>query len=150
MHRKLSLKMPSTIAPNLLAACGINCAVCYVHLKNKKPCLGCGIPSDGKPAHCRNCKIKICAEGRGLQFCFECAAHPCPDIKRLDKSYRQRYGVHLIENTVHIRTVGISQYMQEEQARWQCLQCGGAVSMHDQICSECGQPHLPNRMAHEG
>ena len=125
------------IQANMLAPCGITCAVCYMHLRTKKPCPGCLAQDDGKPAHCRECKIKDCASEHGVHYCFECRSFPCASIKRLDKSYRQRYQVSLIENGLRIKTVGTDRHAREEQLKWTCTQCGGVISLHDGYCSEC-------------
>ena len=45
------MKMIDKIPETLLAPCGMNCLVCYVHLKEKKPCLGCRGQDEGKPEH---------------------------------------------------------------------------------------------------
>ncbi|MBE2201158.1 MAG: DUF3795 domain-containing protein [Anaerolinea sp.] len=127
--------MPAT----MLAPCGMNCRVCYVHLKKKKPCLGCWGQDDSKPEHCRTCKIKTCALEQGIDFCFNCSTFPCAIIKRLDKSYRQRYQVSLIDNAMRLKTVGAKQYLKEERDKWTCADCGGIVSLHDRVCSECGK-----------
>ena len=132
------MKMLAKIPATMLAPCGMTCAVCYVHLRDKKPCLGCHGRDESKPNHCRECKIKDCAVSRGLDFCFECSSFPCSSIKRLDKSYRQRYQVSLIENSIRIKTVGAKQHLLEEKEKWTCSQCGGVISLHDRACSECG------------
>jgi hypothetical protein len=132
------MKMPDEISPSLLAPCGMNCLVCYVRLRNKKACLGCRGEDLAKPGHCRQCKTKECAAGQGLQFCHQCPTFPCAVIKRLDKSYRQRYQVSLIESTLRHWEVGARQFLMEESDRWRCAQCGGLISLHDRVCSECG------------
>jgi hypothetical protein len=133
------MKMPDAIPVTLIAPCGMNCAVCYVYLRKKKPCLGCRGHDEAKPDHCRQCKIKDCAQSRGADFCFNCPTFPCAVIKRLDKSYRQRYQVSLIENTLRLETIGARQFMIEEREKWTCMACGGAISLHDRVCSECGR-----------
>lgn len=133
------MKIYTAIPANMLAPCGITCAVCYVHLKKKKPCLGCRGQDASKPEHCRKCEIKDCTIDRGIKFCFECPAFPCAIIKRLDKSYRHRYQVSLIENGMRIKIVGTKQYLLEEKEKWTCPDCGGIISLHDRICSECGK-----------
>jgi len=60
-------------------------------------------------------------------------------IKRLDKSYRQRYQVSLIENALRLETIGARQFMIEEREKWTCPACGGVISLHDRVCSECGK-----------
>jgi hypothetical protein len=132
------MRMPDDLSPTLLAPCGVTCGVCYVYLRKKKPCLGCRAADDAKPGHCRTCKIKTCAADQGLDFCYQCASFPCQIIKRLDKSYRQRYQVSLIENGLRLKALGAAAYLQQERDRWTCAQCGGTVNMHDRVCSECG------------
>jgi hypothetical protein len=133
------MKTNAKIQIDMLAPCGITCAVCYVYLKEKKPCLGCRGQNASKPEHCRKCKIKECATCHGINFCFECSSFPCVTIKRLDKSYRQRYQVSLIENAIRLSSVGAKQYLLEEKERWTCSHCGGVISLHDRVCSECGK-----------
>jgi hypothetical protein len=133
------MKMTDAIPVTLIAPCGMNCAVCYVYLRKKKPCLGCRGQDEAKPDHCRQCKIKDCASGQGVDFCFNCPTFPCPVIKRLDKSYRQRYQISLIENALRLETIGARQYLIEEKEKWTCPACGGAISLHDRVCSECGR-----------
>ena len=133
------MKMTEEIPATMLAPCGMDCWVCYAHLKKKKPCLGCRGQDDSKPEHCRKCKIKVCALGQGIDFCFSCLTFPCAIIRRLDKSYRQRYQVSLIDNSVRLKTVGAERYLSEEREKWMCADCGGVVSLHDQVCSECGK-----------
>ncbi|MBN1536513.1 MAG: DUF3795 domain-containing protein [Anaerolineales bacterium] len=133
------MKMPDEIPPILLAPCGMNCFVCYKHLKNTKPCLGCWGEEATKPEHCRKCKIKDCAIGQGFSFCLECPSFPCAIIKRLDKSYRQRYQANLIDNAFRVKTLGAEQFLVEERTKWTCADCGGVISLHDRVCSECGR-----------
>ena len=133
------MKMTGEIAETMLAPCGIDCGVCYVHLKNKKPCLGCWGQDDSKPQHCRQCKIKVCAMEQGIDFCSSCSSFPCAIIKRLDKSYRQRYQVSLVDNALRQKRVGAKQHLSEEREKWMCVDCGGVISLHDRVCSECGK-----------
>ena len=98
MGVEIIMKMPEFIAENWLAPCGNNCYVCYVHLRTKKQCLGCFGGDLNKPNHCRNCKIYHCAEHHQCKHCGYCSEFPCQLIKRLDKSYVQRYNVSLINN----------------------------------------------------
>ncbi len=132
------MKMKS-VTVNMLAPCGMTCSVCYVHLKQRKPCTGCRGRDKGKPEHCRKCEIRDCTANHQINFCFECSSFPCATIKRLDKSYRQRYQVSLVENALRLKTIGMDPYLLEEQIKWTCTHCGGVISLHDQACSECGE-----------
>lgn len=135
------MKMPDRLEEGLLAPCGVNCGVCYKHVMNggrAKPCVGCLVGDAGKAARCRECRIKTCAQERGLVRCFACGEFPCTLVKNLDRSYLQRYGVSLVESGRRAAEVGLAAFLEEERRRWTCPACGGAFSMHDGICSECG------------
>lgn len=138
------MEMDKEIPEIMLAPCGMNCYVCYMHLKKNKPCLGCHGRDDSKPNHCRECKIKDCAVSHGVDFCFDCPSFPCVIIKRLDRSYRQRYQVSLIDGAVLLKSIGAKQYLLNEKAKWSCADCGGVVSLHDRVCSECGKAVRPS------
>jgi len=133
------MRMDAEIPTVMLAPCGITCKVCYVHLREKKPCLGCSQQDASKPEHCRKCKIKDCAKSRGVDFCFECSSFPCATIKRLNKNYGGRYQVSLIDNAIRIKTVGAKQHLTEIKEKWTCSQSGGIISLHDRACSDCGK-----------
>jgi Protein of unknown function (DUF3795) len=133
------MKFDAAISTTTLAPCGMNCAVCYVHLREKKACQGCWGQEDSQPQHCRKCNIRDCAVSRGIDFCFECLLFPCAIIKRLDKSYRQRYHVSLIENAIQSKTIGTETFLIKEKQKWTCVHCGGVISLHDRACSACGR-----------
>jgi hypothetical protein len=133
------MKMENEIPTAMLAACGMNCKVCYVHLKKKKNCLGCRNQDQNKPEHCRQCKIKDCAARQGVDFCVNCPTFPCAILKRMDKSYQQRYQVSLIAQATRLQSIGMQPYLLEEKQRWTCPHCGGVLSLHDKTCSDCGK-----------
>lgn len=133
------MKMPNEIPDYLFAPCGMNCLVCYVHLKDKKPCGGCYGDNKHKPERCVNCKIKTCANEKGFKYCFECSDFPCKAIKNMEKSYKKRYGVSLIENSILVKDSGVSSFQKVEQNNWKCHACSGIISLHDNACSICKQ-----------
>jgi hypothetical protein len=47
---------------------------------------------------------KHCAKIRNnkIKFCFECEGFPCDRIKTLDKRYRTKYGMSMVENLKEI------------------------------------------------
>lgn len=136
------MQMPGEIGETMLAPCGMDCAVCYKHVgirKYAKPRAGCLQGDIGKPEHCRTCKIISCAHEKGHTRCLECMDFPCKLIKNMEKSYRQRYGVSLVENSLTAREKGVAAFLEQDRARWTCTACGGAFSLHDDVCSECGE-----------
>ena len=129
--------MPKRIEDYLFAPCGMNCMVCYVHLKDKNPCNGCLGDDNHKPERCKSCKIKICAQEKGLIYCYECSGFPCKQIKNLEKSYVKRYKTSLIENSRIVQKVGITAFQADEYEKWKCISCSGVISLHDSECSDC-------------
>lgn len=135
------MKMPTHIEDIMLAPCGMNCTVCYKHVsirKYGKPCEGCLKGDLGKPEHCRKCNTKSCAQEKGYVHCFECADFPCKLIKNLDKSYVKRYNTSLVGNSRAAKEKGVSAFLENDRQKWTCTKCGGAFSLHDGVCSECG------------
>lgn len=134
------MKMPiDDLDARLFAPCGMNCLVCYKYCNHKKPCVGCRMGEEGKPEHCRRCAIKDCARENGCFSCYECSVYPCKRIKALEKSYRLRYGASLVENGRLVQQEGTAAFFQRQKARFTCPECGGVISLHDKVCSECGR-----------
>ena len=48
----------------------------------------------------------MCKDRKG-DFCFDCDKFPCDRLKRLDKRYREKYGMSEIENLNKIREIGL-------------------------------------------
>lgn len=130
------MKMPLQPDISLFAPCGMNCTVCYKHLA-KKPCEGCLNGDLNKSNRCTNCKIKICAQEKEAIYCYNCPDFPCLLIENMDRSYRKRYGVSLIEYGKLAKENGLESFLSQHNQEWTCPDCGGAYSLHDGICSEC-------------
>lgn len=133
------MKMPEAIGSQLFAPCGMNCMVCFTHCSTNKACGGCLGTDESKPGHCRTCLRKNCAAERELSYCYECSDFPCRRIRDLDRSYRKRYGVSLIEQSLFVKENGIELFLENERKRYTCAACGGVISLHDHRCSECGR-----------
>ena len=133
------MKMPEAIGSQLFAPCGMNCMVCFAHCSTKKACGGCLGTDESKPGHCRTCLRKNCAAERELSYCYECSDFPCRRIRDLVTSYRKRYGVSLIEQSLFVKENGIELFLENERKRYTCAACGGVISLHDHRCSECGR-----------
>lgn len=123
------------IVPEMIAPCGMNCALCSGFLREKRICSGCRSDSS-KPAYCASCKIRNCVERVG-EFCSDCSK-PCRRMRDLDKRYRTRYGMSMLENLALIRDEGISAFVAGERKRWECPQCHGVLSVHRSVCVFCG------------
>ena len=124
----------------LIAPCGMNCGVCYAYLREKKRCPGCRGEDEGKSASCIKCVIKNCevvSQGKS-GFCYECAAYPCRRLRDLDKRYRTKYRMSMLENLAFIKEKGLAAFASKEKERWRCPSCGGVICVHGGKCHSCG------------
>ena len=132
--------MKTTHIPALqIAPCGMNCSLCYAYVREKKSCPGCRGSDDTKSISCLACRINNCekiAEGK-IKYCFECADFPCARLKHLDKRYRTKYSMSVIENLNTIQSLGIRRFIENEKKRWECPECGRLLSVHKPECIHC-------------
>jgi len=140
----------------LIAPCGMNCGICMAYLREKNKCPGCNSEDKDKPASCRECIIKNCQtiNNNVSGFCHECPDYPCRRLKQLDKRYRTKYRMSMVENGEYIRVNGMEKFLEKENEKWKCPECGGVISCHNGICYGCGLERLkatknPNRWKDE-
>ena len=135
-----TINNPDLIKRLMIAPCGMNCALCSGFLREKKICSGCLSDDPDMPGYCERCIIRNCENLKKAKrpYCFDCETYPCARMKRLDKRYRSKYGMSMLENLAHIRDLGIRSFVQKEKERWICRQCGGIVSVHRRECLYCG------------
>ena len=128
----------------LIAPCGMNCAVCTAYLSYH-------LPGRNGKSRCTGCRPrrKMCAfikrdcvhlSTGEYAFCFECALFPCDHLSKLDRRYRTRYHTSFVENLKEIKTQGIDAFLIAERERYKCPTCGGVVCIHDSRCYECNPP----------
>lgn len=130
----------------LIAPCGINCAICSAYLAYKN-----NIPNK-KIHNCRGCRArnkqcaflkKRCKDGLKLlkgevDFCFECNCYPCDRLEHLDERYRKKYGMSMIENLNEIKKTGLINFI-KNQKKYECQKCGNLISIHNKKCFVCDQ-----------
>ena len=128
-----------SIEESLIAPCGMNCAICIGHMRERNPCDGCNGKDEFKPKHCVICRIKNCEmlAGSTSGFCFECNKFPCTRLKQLDKRYRAKYAMSMIENLQSIQAFGLKNFVNNELVRWKCPQCGELLCVHREDCPNC-------------
>lgn len=124
---------------NLIAPCGMNCSLCLTYQRKKNPCLGCRIFSQDKRKYCTECIIINCDKrvGKDANFCYSCDAYPCKRLKNLDKRYRTKYNMSMLENLAYIKKHGIDTFTENEKKRWKCENCGELICVH-RGCLHCG------------
>lgn len=129
---------------DLIAPCGMNCSLCAAYqFKQKdlnkrgfhrKYCSGC-LPRGENCVHMADaCELL----GNGLiRFCFECDKYPCKRLRALDKRYRTKYHMSMIENLNVIKEKGMAAFLKAEEVKWRCQICGGTICCHNGLCLEC-------------
>jgi catechol 2,3-dioxygenase-like lactoylglutathione lyase family enzyme len=126
---------------DLIAACGMNCRICIGYFgytvsgkKRKMKCIGC------KPRN-KSCAFlkKYCKKltKKEVNYCYECSDFPCYHLENLDKLYRKRYNMSMIENLEYIRDKGMGKFLGHQQTKYQCPKCGGVICVHNDICYAC-------------
>jgi hypothetical protein len=126
---------------NLIAPCGMNCGICMAYLRNKNVCRGCRDLDGSERNSCVNCIIRNCEfiKRSESKFCYDCEKFPCKRLKQLDKRYRTKYHMSMIENLDNIKTIGLEKFVRNEYKRWLCKDCGGTICVHRGYCLKCKQ-----------
>ena len=129
----------------LIAPCGMNCAICSAYLARQYDVKsqGIGMPyCSGCRPRGKNCaflkkKCELLLSGT-VKYCYECNDFPCQRLSRIDARYRKHYRMSMIENLEYIRDNSINQFLEKEQEKWKCPVCGGVISCHNGVCFNCG------------
>ena len=136
--------MTATIPTNLIAPCGMNCRLCWGYIREKNTCPGClGLNGqETQKSKCRTtCKIRKCerASKGNTKYCSDrCVSFPCARLKQLDKRYRTKYGMSMIDNLKMINAFGIRLFIRNEKEKWICPECGELICVHRPTCHSCG------------
>jgi hypothetical protein len=135
------------IKAELIASCGMNCGICYAYLRNDRKCPGCNV-DDSKVKFTRlKCIIRNCENIKSSKsgFCYECEVYPCKRLKQLDKRYKTKYRMSMLENQEYIKKHGINRFIDREYEKWKCIKCGAVLCCHNGICYNCEIDKLKNR-----
>jgi hypothetical protein len=129
----------NTMTEALIAPCGMNCRLCRAYVRERKACPGCRGSGGFKSKACSECRIRNCEKlvNADIKFCFGCDSFPCDRLKHLDKRYRTRYGMSMMENLENIRRFGIGHFIGMEKEWWTCPGCGGIICVHKPQCLSC-------------
>jgi len=120
--------MEKNIEKNLIAPCGMNCGVCRAHLRDKSEknyCSGC--KSGAVYKYCQECIIRNCLERKG-DFC-DCDYLPCERLKHLDKRYRTKYDMSMIDNLDEIKENSIGFFIEKQNKKY--ISEKGTFCVHD-------------------
>ena len=117
--------------PNLWATkAGINTAA--------QECYGC--KSEKPTEYCSTCGIKACARRKGYEFCGQCDEWmACEFMQKFISNTQYPYGQCVLKNMQMIREDGLPQWLEIQDKRWRCKNCGTLHSWYHETCPQCGQ-----------
>ena len=136
-----------TSVTQLIAPCGINCSICIGFLRDKNKCAGCRGTITEKRKYCLVCRIRNCEHfsKTGTKFCYDCEKYPCARLRQLDKRYRTKYNMSIIDNLRLIKDIGVDNFVQLEKIKWNCMDCGGTICVHRGYCIDCGKTKMQEK-----
>jgi len=155
-----------SINPNFISPCGLYCGVCAIHIaqrdnnqKFKESLVGLyrgGIPgkgtlpnsenlttddircqgcaSDDLFMHCKHCDIRDCTKKKGYEGCHDCDEFPCAYIENFPMAIGKKV---ILRSVPHRREVGTKKWVQDEEARYLCPECGNKVFRGVVKCNKC-------------
>ena len=136
------MKNSNPISEELIAPCGMNCAICsrylsYVNNLKRSQCKGC------RPRN-RRCAYLL-GKCQGINrtvkdnaaFCFKCTLYPCKQINHFDDRYRKNYKMSVKDNLEYIKKMGIDKFINAQYKKYRCSKCGGLISIHNKKCFKC-------------
>jgi len=154
------------INPDFISPCGLYCGVCAIYIANRDNnqkfkerlaelykggvpgkgtlpnsknisaedirCHGC--LSDDRFMHCNQCEIRDCTKEKGYTGCHQCDEFPCRHIDNFPMTIGKKVILRVIP---YWREVGTEKWIQDEEARYICPECGSKVFRGVVICNQC-------------
>ncbi|MCP3873614.1 MAG: DUF3795 domain-containing protein [Desulfobacteraceae bacterium] len=154
------------INPDFVSPCGLYCGVCAIHMahrdnneKLKERLVGLykgGVPgkgtlensqtlstkdihcqgclSDDLFMHCGQCKIRDCTKAKGLTGCHQCDEFPCEHIDNFSMAIGKKV---ILRSVPYRQKFGTKKWVQDEEARYFCPECGNKVFRGVVRCNKC-------------
>ena len=154
----------------LAAPCGLYCGACNIYLNYNSgdkealnamaerinqqreikldpetdlPCEGC--LSSTVAWYCRECAMRDCAVSKGITHCSQCSDFPCQIVTDFNNDEWPHHG-EVLANVQRQKEIGIDAWLDEQEKRWRCPECGNAVGWYDAKCRQC-EAELPERFS---
>ncbi len=158
--------MNMVVNPDYLSPCGLYCGVCAIHIagrdNNRKfqerlvslyqgdipgkgtlpnsekltpediHCRGC--LSDDLFMHCKQCEIRNCTQEKGYSGCHECDEFPCDFIENFSMTVGKKV---ILRSIPYRREVGTEKWVQDEESRYICSECGNKLFRGVTLCNRC-------------
>jgi len=143
------------IDKSLLSPCGLYCGVCAVYMATRDDnlkfkerltkvynipleevhCGGC--LSDDVILFCNICKIKTCVQSKGYEGCHQCDDWPCEYIDNFPMPVGKKVIMRAIPQW---REWGTEKWVEEEEKRYHCPECGYTLFRGAKRCRQCKTP----------
>ena len=154
------------IKPEFASPCGLYCGVCAIYIAHRDgnqkfkerlamlyrgeipgkgalpnseslsaediKCGGC--LSDERFMHCRQCEIRDCTEEKGYSGCHQCEDFPCQHVDNFPMSVGKKV---ILRAVPYRREHGAEKWVQDEEARYVCPECGNRVFRGVVTCNRC-------------
>jgi hypothetical protein len=148
------------INPDLVSPCGMYCGVCAIYIAHRDhnlkfkerlvslyrgnlpnsenlsiediKCRGC--LSNEQFMHCRQCEIRACTRKKGYTGCHQCDEFPCRYIEKFPMPAGKKV---ILRAIPYWRKVGTEKWIQDEEARYVCPECGNKVFRGAVKCNQC-------------
>ncbi len=147
------------VKKELLAPCGLYCGVCAIYIAHRDnnlkfkqklfpiyktfaktvddiKCTGCLSEGDVFPV-CRSCPIKKCSQQKGIEGCYQCDEWPCKFIENFPIAVGKKVIMRAIPQW---RELGTEKWVEAEEKRYHCPQCGNPLFRGAKRCNKCGIP----------
>ncbi len=95
-------------------------------------CSGC--LSDDLFMHCEQCEIRDCTIKKGYSGCHECDEFPCEYIDNFPMAVGKKV---ILRSVPYRRKFGTEKWVQDEEARYICPECGNKVFRGAIKCNQC-------------
>lgn len=145
----------------LAAPCGLYCGACSIYIARKrddeaalnavarriterrgrviKPeedliCDGC--LSSQLAIFCHCCVMRDCAVEKGITYCAQCSDFPCQTIIDFNNDGRPHHS-EVLTNVRRQQEIGIHAWLDEQEKRWRCPDCGCIIEWYDTKCPQC-------------
>ena len=155
-----------TTNPALIGPCGLYCGVCAIYMADRDTnlkfkerlvdvykgdvpgkgrlddsenlsvddikCSGC--LSDDVFIYCKQCEIKNCTREKGYAGCHQCDQFPCQHIENFPMTVGKKV---ILRAIPYWREVGTDKFVEDEEARYVCPECGNKVFRGVVKCNKC-------------
>jgi hypothetical protein len=90
--------------------------------------------SDDVFAYCTKCAIRSCTRAKGYEGCHQCKEFPCEHIQNFPVPVGKKV---ILRSVPERRSVGTERWVEAEEKRYRCLECGGRTFRGAKRCPQC-------------